>query len=182
MAKRRDLPSCGRLRRRAAVALALCATLAAGPAFALKSDRSKPMDVAADRLETTENQTRATLEGNVRITQGTLDVRSGTAVVHRGADQEIQRVVLTGAPASLRQDLDEGGRLNASARSIDYDLGTNVVVLTGGVVIEQPRGELRGEKITYELSTGKMTGSGSGEAGRVHLRMNPQATPAKKAN
>jgi len=47
-------------------------------------------------------------------------------------------------------------------------------------VIEQPRGELRGEKITYELSTGRMTGSGEGEAGRVHLRMNPQTAPAKK--
>lgn len=167
---------------RAAPAFVLLALALAAPAWALKSDRSKPMDVAADRLETTENQTRATLEGNVRITQGTLDVSSGTAIVHRGADQEIQRVVLTGTPAQLKQDLDDGGRLSARARSIDYDLAANVVVLTGGVVIEQPRGELRGEKITYELSTGKMTGSGSGEAGRVHLRMNPQAAPAKKSN
>ena len=153
----------------------------ASPAWALKSDRSKTMDVAADRLETTENQTRATLEGNVRITQGTLDVRSGKAVVHRGADQEIERVVLTGTPAKLEQDLDDGGRLVARALNMDYDLKADIVVLTGGVVIDQPRGELRGEKITYELSTGKLTGSGSGESGRVHLRMNPQA-PEKKSN
>ena len=156
----------------AATTLALCACLAAAPAWALKSDRSKPMDVAADRLETTENQTRATLEGNVRITQGTLDVRSGTATVHRGADQEIQRVILTGAPASLRQDLDDGGRLNASARNIDYDLSANVVVLTGGVVIEQPRGTLRGETIKYDLNTGRLDGGGDGS--RVKMRILPK--------
>lgn len=155
------------------VACALALVLAAAPAFALKSDRDKPLDVAADSLETTEGQSRTTLQGNVKITQGTLVVESDRAVVHRGRNDAIDRAVLDGRPATLEQDLDDGGRMKARARQIDYDLARDIVVLTGDVVIDQPRGELRGAKVTYEMATGKLTGA-SGDSGRVHLRMNPQ--------
>ena len=155
------------------VACALALVLAAAPAFALKSDRDKPLDVAADSLETTEGQSRTTLQGNVKITQGTLVVESDRAVVHRGRNDAIDRAVLDGRPATLAQDLDDGGRMKARARQIDYDLARDIVVLTGEVVIDQPRGELRGAKVTYEMATGKLTGA-SGDSGRVHLRMNPQ--------
>ena len=155
------------------VACALALFLAAAPAFALKSDRDKPLDVAADSLETTEGQSRTTLQGNVKITQGTLVVESDRAVVHRGRNDAIDRAVLDGRPATLAQDLDDGGRMKARARQIDYDLARDIVVLTGEVVIDQPRGELRGAKVTYEMATGKLTGA-SGDSGRVHLRMNPQ--------
>ncbi len=154
-------------------AFALALALASLPAQALRSDRDKPLDVAADSLETTEGQARTTLTGHVRITQGTLEVESDTAVVHRGRNDEIDRAVLTGRPAMLEQDLDDGGRLKARAHEIDYDLARDVVVMTGDVVIDQPRGELRGSKVTYDLTTGKLTGA-SGDTGRVHLRMNPQ--------
>lgn len=155
------------------VACALALVLAAAPASALKSDRDKPLDVAADSLETTEGQSRTTLQGNVKITQGTLVVESDRAVVHRGRNDAIDRAVLDGRPATLEQDLDDGGRMKARARQIDYDLARDIVVLTGDVVIDQPRGELRGAKVTYEMATGKLTGA-SGDSGRVHLRMNPQ--------
>ncbi|HET9482674.1 MAG TPA: lipopolysaccharide transport periplasmic protein LptA, partial [Xanthomonadales bacterium] len=104
------------------VACALALVLAAAPAFALKSDRDKPLDVAADSLETTEGQSRTTLQGNVKITQGTLVVESDRAVVHRGRNDAIDRAVLDGRPATLEQDLDDGGRMKARARRIDYDL------------------------------------------------------------
>ena len=150
------------------------------PAAALKSDRSKPMNVAADRFETTEAQGTAMLDGNVKITQGTLEVEAEHADI-RQENTDIKRVVLTGKPARLAQDLDDGGRLKARASEIDYDLASDRVVLTGGVIIEQPRGELRGDKIVYELSSGKITGSGTGEAGRIHMRVDP-APPKKPAD
>jgi lipopolysaccharide export system protein LptA len=157
--------------------------LCAPPAVALESDRDKPMDVAADRFEGEHNGGVTTLLGNVRITQGTLQVVSDKAVVHQDAG-EVERARLEGAPATLQQDLDKGGRVNASARTIDYDLATGTVVLTGDVVIVQPQGELRGERVTYELTTGKMTGSGAGAGSRVRLHIPPKgkSEPAARAD
>jgi lipopolysaccharide export system protein LptA len=82
--------------------------------------------------------------------------------------------VLEGQPATLGQDLDDGGRLDARARVIDYDVASGIVVLTGAVEIDQPRGSLRGERVTYDLNTGQLTGGGEGVPGRVSLRINPK--------
>ena len=46
------------------------------------------------RRETTEAQAQTTVRGNVRITQGTLEVESDTAVVYRGGGNAIDRAVL----------------------------------------------------------------------------------------
>jgi lipopolysaccharide export system protein LptA len=161
-------------------ALALALALASGPSLALKADRSKPMDIQADSLETRIDEGRATLSGNVRITQGSMAVAAARAVVSQNDRQQVTRAVLEGAPATLAQDLDDGGRLDARARVIDYDVAAGVVVLTGAVEIDQPRGSLRGERITYDLNTGQLTGGGDGVPGRVSLRINPKpaAPPA----
>jgi lipopolysaccharide export system protein LptA len=167
-------------RHAASFSLAILALAFTLPAAALKTDRDHPMDVNADHFDGSTSGGLSTLTGSVKITQGTLAVDADKAVVHQSDKREIVRAVLTGKPAHLAQDLDEGGRLKARAGEIDYDIAAETVVFTGDVVIEQPRGELRGEKVTYELKTGKLTGSGEGAAGRVHLRMNPQPKAAKK--
>ena len=149
----------------------------ATPALALKSDREKPMDVNADSFESNVKEGASVLTGNVRIVQGSLKIESQRAEVHQ-AQQKVSRAILNGEPARLEQDLDEGGHMVARAKQIDYDLAAETVVLTGNVIVEQPRGELRGEKVTYEIATGKLTGSGAGTASRVQMRLNPAPAPA----
>lgn len=142
-------------------------------AHALKADRLAPMDVEADTLETLVNEGRAVLTGNVRINQGTLQVTAAKAEVSQNDKRQVSRAILTGTPATLAQDLDEGGRLNARARNIDYNVADGIVVLSGDVEIDQPRGVLRGQRVTYDLNTGRMTGGGAEGPGRVSLRINP---------
>lgn len=159
-------------------AAVLAALAVAAPAHALKSDRDQPMEILAESTEA-EEVGDAVLTGNVSLKQGTLDVRSDKVVITRDADTEIERAVLTGDPATIRQDLDEGGTLNARARAIDYDMKRGVAVLTGDVVVVQPQGEIRGHKLTYDLATGKMTGTGTGgEQGRVKMIIQPRTKPA----
>lgn len=158
---------------RALALLVLLAWFAIAPAQARKRDREQPMDVGSDSLQASTTDGISTLSGNVRMTQGTLNVGADKAVVHQNDKHEIARVELFGAPATLVEELDEGGMLDARARTMDYDLNTQLVVMTGDVVVKQPRGELRGEKVTYDLGTGKLTGSGEGAAGRVQLHIAP---------
>jgi lipopolysaccharide export system protein LptA len=136
------------------------------------TDRNAPMDVEADRTDAMlGDDSDSVLTGNVRITQGTLEVGADKAVIHRkGGD--IDQVVLNGAPATLKQVADNGEPMNASASQIVYTLTSDLVVLTGGVVIEQPRGTLRGETIKYDLKTGRLDGGGDGS--RVKMRIMPK--------
>jgi len=158
--------------RLVALSLMLLAAVLPFDAHAKTNDRSQPMDVEADRTDAEIGDNgEAVLTGNVMITQGTLQVGADRATIHRNAG-EISQVVLTGAPATLKQVNDNGETMNAHAAQIVYTLNNDLIVLSGGVVIEQPRGTLRGETIKYDLKTGHLDGGGDGS--RVKMRIMPK--------
>lgn len=161
--------------RAASALLALAAALALTPpaAEARKSDRNQPMDIDAGRHEGVFDDSAPTvLSQGVVITQGTLDIRADRADIHtRGGD--ISRAVLTGTPAVMRQELDDGAPMTARARRIDYDMRTEIVTLTGGAFVEQPRGSMKSERIVYNMQTGRVE-SGGENAGRVQMRFEPR--------
>ncbi len=163
----------------ARLGLLLALSIAASLAWAKSTDRNQPMDVDADSVEgTLVDDGETTLTGDVHIVQGTLDVRSDTAVIHRSKG-EIARAVLKGDPARLKQINDDGGAMNARAQTIDYDVIKEIVVLTGAVEVVQPQGTMRGERLVYNLKTGHVDGGSSGS--RVKLRIEPKSKqPAKK--
>lgn len=152
-----------------AIVLAACAATAA----ARSTDRNLPMDISADRTDAIlTDDGDAKLSGGVVITQGSLNIHADDALITRKAG-DIDEVVLTGAPAILAQVNDNGERMTAKANKIVYTLRTDMIVMTGGVVVNQPRGNLRGEMIKYDLATGRLDGGGGG--GRVSMRILPKS-------
>jgi lipopolysaccharide export system protein LptA len=153
------------------VALSAC-LLATGPAEARRSDREQPIAIDAEHMEgvLTDNG-EAILRGNVRIDQGTLAIRAATATVTM-REGEIVQVVLDGAPATMVQEGEDGAPTRASARRIEYDVSGEQVALVGGAAVEQPRGTLTGERLTYDLASERV--AGGGEGGRVHMVIQPK--------
>lgn len=163
-----------------AVALAGLGALHAPVADARTSDRSKPMDIDAGHQEgTLDDRSPTILSGGVIITQGTLDIRSDRAEIWI-RDGDPSRAVLTGAPVVLKQELDDGSPMTARASKVDYDLQTEIVVFTGDVTIEQPRGTMSGQRVVYNLRTGQVNSGGEG-AGRVKMRIQPRTNDAAPA-
>jgi len=159
---------------RAIAALAAASLLVvASAAGARSSDRTKPMDIyAGHQSGTFSGDSVNTLSGGVHITQGTLDITSKTAKITL-ADGEPVRAVFTGSVV-LKQQMDDGTPMTASAAGVDYNLNTEVVVFTGNVSITQPRGSMSGERVVYDLKTGGVESGGEGN-GRVHMRILPKA-------
>lgn len=159
--------------RAAALAALLVAALPLG-ALAKSSDRGQPMDIEAGASNYSLDDTRPTiLSGGVTITQGTLRITAARAeITQRNGDPT--RAVLTGGPVKLSQQLDDGTPMNASAARVDYDLTSEVVVFTGNVAIQQPRGSLSGAKVTYNMKTGDVASGGGGDGGRVKMRILPR--------
>ncbi len=141
-------------------------------ALAKSSDRNQPMDVQADSTNAVmEDNSDSTLNGNVVITQGTLEIKSDRAIIHR-RDGDIDKVTLTGGPVVMKQVNDSGEPMNARASTIVYTLSSDLILLSGNVVIEQPRGSMRGENVKYDLKTGRLDGGGDGN--RVSMRIMPK--------
>ncbi|TXH81580.1 MAG: lipopolysaccharide transport periplasmic protein LptA, partial [Pseudoxanthomonas sp.] len=110
--------------------------------------------------------------------QGTLDIRASKADIHQSGG-EVVRAVLTGSQAVLKQQMDDGSPMTAKADRIDYNMSTDVVVLTGNYTVTTPRGSTSGQRLTYALKSGRI--ESGGEAGsRVKMTIQPSAkrTPA----
>lgn len=156
-----------------AAGLAALLVATAGPVLARSSDRNQPMEIDAGRTNYSINESQPTvLSDGVHIVQGTLDIHSSRAEI-RQRNGEPVRVVLTGSPVKLDQELDNGSPMNATAARIEYNLVDEVLVLTGNVHITQPDNSLASERVVYNMRTGQVTGGGDG-AGRVHLRILPK--------
>ncbi|PKM05101.1 MAG: lipopolysaccharide transport periplasmic protein LptA, partial [Gammaproteobacteria bacterium HGW-Gammaproteobacteria-5] len=137
-----------------------------------------PLDIEADALDgTLDEDGTANLKGNVHITQGTMDVYADLATITRVAG-DFNRVVFQGKPAKLNQINDDGTQMRAQAQRIDYNVDTDIVVLTGAVVVEQERGTLRGERVTYNLTSGELDSGGNG--GRIQMKILPKDKTASK--
>ena len=161
------------MRLHAVSLILLAATLALSPiALGKSSDRNQPMDVQADNSDAMmQDESDSTLNGNVIITQGTLEIKADRAVIRRSKG-DIDKVTLTGSPVVMKQINDSGEPMNAQAATIVYTLSSDLILLRGNVTIEQPRGSMRGENVKYDLKTGRLNGGGDGS--RVSMRILPK--------
>jgi lipopolysaccharide export system protein LptA len=158
--------------------LALLALLLPALAMAKSSDRNQPMDItsASQSGNMLDDNGKIRYTGNVVIIQGTLEIHADTADLFR-KDGDIDRVVLTGKQATLKQQMDDGSPMDAVADNIDYKVGTDTVVLTGNYRMTSPKGTNAGQRMVYNTKTGDMQGGGDGT--RVHTVIQPKnAAPA----
>jgi lipopolysaccharide export system protein LptA len=155
------------------VLLAAVLVACAGTALARTSDRSQPMDTeSAQNSCTLGDSGQCVMTGNVQITQGSLHIDAARAVIYRDGG-DISRAVLTGGPVVLKQQMDDGTPMTARASNVDYNLRTEVVVFTGDVQLDQPRGTMSGQRVVYNLKTGAIDSGGEGN-GRVKMHILPK--------
>lgn len=162
------------MNRTVASVLLLGTVALSGAAFAKSSDRNQTLNAESDSSDCRMvDNAPCTLTGNVKITQGTLDIQAGRADFTI-RDSDIRMVKLTGSPARMSQEMDGGGRINATASQIDYDRTTDTIVLIGGASIQQPgQGSIASDRVVYNMSTGQIQGGGQG-SGRVKLQFEPR--------
>jgi lipopolysaccharide export system protein LptA len=85
----------------------------------------------------------------------------------------LSRVVLKGNPVHLKQDDENGDPMTATSQNLDYDLVKKIAVLTGNVIITQPRGVMHGERVVYDVGNGVITSGGDGTRVRMHIEPKP---------
>ncbi len=157
----------------------LAALLVPGALLAKSSDRNQPMNIEADNSDCNlvGDNGKCRFAGNVVITQGSMEIHAGTADVQQ-KNGEADRVLLSGRQATLKQEMDDGTTMNARADNMDYNIGTEVIVLTGNYHIESQRGSNSGQRMVYNTRSGTMQSGGDGS--RVRTVIQPKNKAAAK--
>ena len=157
--------------------------LLAFPALAEKADRDKPVNLEADRVTLDDAKQLAIFEGNVVLTQGTLQIRGDRMEVRQ--DKEGFKYGTTwGNLAYFRQKRDGYDEyVEGWAERMEHDDRTNIMQMFNQAQLKRGLDEVRGNYISYDATTEffRVTGGGSKAAtpnnpeGRVRAIIQPKS-------
>jgi len=159
--------------------LYLCLLCLSLPLMALESDRQESLEVSANSTDGTLGDGVTTLRGSVDIRQGTLRITADEAEVKK-VDGRVSSVTFRGQPAFLEQEIEEQGLVQATANTIDYQVASGLVTLTGNADVKHPQYQISGELLTYDLNIQHFQGSGDENGnGRIHILLDPEVIGSK---
>ena len=101
------------------VARLLCAVMLLwmpASSLALSADRDQPIHIEADSAVLMEKEGLSTYTGNVAIRQGTLALHGDNMTVYNSGSS-IDRIVLTGSPATIVQRPEGSDRRHGGTRA-----------------------------------------------------------------
>ena len=163
------------------------ACVLSGPALAEKSDRTKPVNVEADKLTMDDNKKESVFEGNVTLTQGTLMLKADRIVVKQDA-QGFNYGFAYGKPAYFRQKregLDE--YIEGFSERLEYDGRKDKMQMFTNAEIRKGIDEVKGDYISYDAVTefyqvigGPSVTTAGNPKGRVRATIQPPPQAADK--
>jgi lipopolysaccharide export system protein LptA len=169
----------------------------AGSAHAERADRSKPLNVAADRQGTFDLLKQVVVfSGNVIITKGTIVIKADRVEVREAPDGYRTAVAIgsPSKPATFRQKRDNvDEHIDGQADRLEYDEKGDVVRFVDNAMVRRLRGatigdEITGSLITYDNTTEVFSVSGGTPAntagspgGRVRAVLTPREGTAAAA-
>lgn len=144
-------------------------------AYALQSDSSQPINIAADEQFADLKDNKAVFSGNVEASQGSILITADKAEIQRDASGALESVKTFGHPTTFKQKQDDGKLIRSQSSVIEYYPKQNLVVLSGRATIWQDSSHVNGERIEYNTLTQKLKAStNKSKGGRVKSTFIPQ--------
>lgn len=134
----------------------LILTLSCLPAYsqALSTDREQPVYVEAEEVEIDNHKGISRYHGNVRFKQGSLIIRGTTVLLYHKQGQ-LDKVIISGKPASFQQMPDKGGiSIVSRAERMEYIARQSRLLLFQNARVSQGKNVFSGEKIEYDMVQG----------------------------
>lgn len=137
----------------------------------LADEAGEEVNVSADNLEISEDQSTALFTGSVVITQGTMRLMAPQVLALYGED----------GPSDLESFTASGGRVKMEFddQVVDgdeafYDFAQRVLTFTGNVVVVNQTGTVNADRLVIDTRAGTSSFSSSGEgSGRVNSTFTP---------
>lgn len=147
-------------------------------ASAKSTDRNEPMNIdAGAQTGTLTGDGKTLMSGGVVITQGSLDLRAANAEIQIKGGEAV-RAIFTGKQATMRQQMDDGTWMDATADRIDYDITSEIITLTGNYKVTSARGTNAGQRMVYNTRSGEMNSGGDGSRVRTVIQPKNKAPAA----
>jgi lipopolysaccharide export system protein LptA len=144
--------------------------------LALPDDVNQPISIVADSAIKDDKLGLTIYEGNVSITQGSLNILADKVTIFIVAE-EVSKMVAIGKPASFKQkpNVDEKDVI-AKANTIDYFIIDKKIKLTENASLNQDGSILTGQTINYDLNGAKAEAEGGVQVVMQPAKVSPITT------
>ena len=112
------------------------------------SNPNAPIEMAADKLTISQTDGSARFEGNVMIAQENIKIMAQLVVVTYLESGDIGQLSASGGVTVVTKTE------SAEAKTADYDLGLQKLVLRGDVLLTQGQSAISSDTMTIDLPTG----------------------------
>jgi lipopolysaccharide export system protein LptA len=162
-----------------------------GPLRAETADREKPIHLESDSVVVDDITQTSVFEGNVELTQGTLEIEAAKIVLTQDK-QGYKHCSATGKLAHFRQKHEGTGEyMEGYGERIEYDTRTETVDFYVQARVKRNQDDVQGDHIAYSTRTeifqvsGDPNNSNDPNKGRVHAVIQPKSketagAPAQK--
>ena len=154
------------MNNRATSRLSVIATIAfvtfSGVSQGLEEDKDQPIQIVADRAVRDEQAGETRYEGNVILTQGSLEIISDLLIIYHD-QQSADVIVALGSPATLvQQPAQDQSPVDAEADRIEFIRSEDLIRLVNNARVAQDGSTLSGKQIDYLVSERKVRAVGAG--------------------
>lgn len=161
-------------------------------AWALPSDRQKPINIEADHAQLDDREGVTQYKGDAILTQGTLRITGDIITFFYDQNKQLTKAVAEGKLATYEQVHNPGEKpVRAKALKMEYFADRQKIYLTGDGHVWQNGDEFTGNYIEYDIARNVVSANSKPvevdgqqqKKGRVHIIIQPQNTgePAKPA-
>lgn len=156
--------------------------------FTVNSEAGEKIQVQANYMRFDMGTGSSIYEGEVKISQGSIQLHGDRVIIRREQD-EIQQIDVDGQPARYIQDDNSENKINASSRHMQYLTSEHQLTMTVDARLEQPNHTIESQRIVYDTKN-KIVIAGDDQqdpqGGRVNITLTPKkdkpADPAKTEN
>lgn len=147
--------------------LFLCSLSHAAP------DPTQPVQISADALKLDQKNQSTTYRGNVILIQGNMTLNADELTVFTD-DSKLQRIEMTGAPATLKATLDDGKPVSGQADTITFFSKAGRLMLAGNAALNQLGNTISSTRIEYDLNNGNLSAGDEKAKSRVEVTFQPE--------
>jgi lipopolysaccharide export system protein LptA len=137
-----------------------------------------PIRLHADSIQLDQKKNISDYRGNVRLRQGTFELRADRARA-RGNSNQPELISAWGRPLTVRDYID-GQKLKLTASKARYNVRKEIIDLTGSVTIKRNNEIVHSARVRYDLKQKRAIAGGAGKDSRVSAVILPRKTDSTK--
>jgi lipopolysaccharide export system protein LptA len=129
---------------------------------ALSTDKNQDIEIESDSVYLDDTQNMGIYSGDVVVIQGSIRITGDTLTIHYTDDNEIEKIVVEGQPATFRQLPDESTVYDeAEALIMEYHENNSLIILTNSARVKQGDRRLIAEHIEYDTDLSQVSATGA---------------------